>query len=395
MRLAKTFLQYGVMWVLVFVMSAGPLPLGIPSAEAAPTITDTPGIANFFTPKLLIIFDTSRSMMFRPNDPNSDPSVSGQDWDPTITHPLPDGGVAEGPDDTNCLNKFCIGKRALSQTLPTYTARIDMGLTGYNQYYQLTKDPATLFTDCSYDQIAYGYNAWGVLTFKSFDDLTGTGTGSLGAASPVFPFTNPKTLVDHQTRKESVATGMSGALIYRNIAGASTGAGSTATQGAYSYDWVGTRQWPGTDQILKASLGGTCPPTRPGATDGSCSAAEPCDMYAAVPPEVTVAYGPFYTGVDQGPTVGGPVVYTRNDPPATYTFNAACGGAGPYTGTLGNCNLLGDCTATETGGPTPMPVGSVVSYNDPTLSPGPSYTAIGTIPHTLKVQLTRFGAVCP
>jgi hypothetical protein len=161
MRLAKTFSAYAVMWVLVFVMAAGPLPLGIPRAEAAPTITDTPGIANFFTPKLFIIFDTSRSMSFRPADPNSDPSVVGQDWDPTITHTLPDGGVAEGPDDTQCVNKFCIGKRALSQTLPTYTARIDMGLAGYNEYYQLTTEPANYYTDCSYDRLAYGNTNWG------------------------------------------------------------------------------------------------------------------------------------------------------------------------------------------------------------------------------------------
>jgi len=398
MRLAKICLQYGVMWVLVFVMSAGPLPLGVPAAKAAPTITDTPGIANFFTPKLFIIFDTSKSMAYRPDDPNSDPSVIGQDWDPTITHALPDGGVAEGPDDTQCLNKFCIGKRALSQTLPTYTARIDMGLAGYNQYYQLTTEPANYYTDCGYDRIAYGNNAWGAYSFTTLDDLDGTGIDptKLAANSPVFPYQLlTSQIAPHQTRKQTVTSGLSGQLIYQNIAGASTGLGSSKVSGAYSYDWVGTRVWPGTDQILKATLGGSCPVTIPASTYGSC-AGQPCDMYPAVPPEVTQVYQPFYTGVDQGAVVTRfGVPFNRNDPPATYTFFGTCGASGPYNGTLGNCNLLGDCSQNQTGPAVVVPTGPVVTYNNPAISPGPTYTAIGTVPHTVQVQLTTYGATCP
>ena len=401
MRLAKICLQYGVMWVLVFVMSAGRLPLGTPEAKAAPTITDTPGIANFFTPRLFIIFDTSKSMVYRPDDPNSDPSVSTQDWDPTITHTLPDGGVAEGPDDTQCLNKFCIGKRALSQTLPTYTSRIDMGLAGYNQYYQLTTEPANYYTDCAYDQIAYGSTDWSRV-FTSFDDLDGTDIDptKLGVNSPVFSYQGPNQLQPHLTRKQGVASGFSGSLIYQNIVGASTGPLSTQSSGGYTYTWVGTRRWPpaGTsDMILKTSLGGVCPATRPGATDGTCSAAQPCDMYADAPPEALITYQPFTTGVDQGATVSSRgVSWSRQDPPAQYVYWGACGADGtPYNGGLGACNLLGDCTQNQTGGPTPQPVGAVLSYNNPVVSPGPAWTALPPVAHTTIVQLTAYGATCP
>ena len=76
MRHLKLFSQFSMMWVLVFVMAAGPLPLGIPQARAAgPAVTDLPGLSNsFYTPKVFIIFDTSKSMAYRPFDPNNDPS---------------------------------------------------------------------------------------------------------------------------------------------------------------------------------------------------------------------------------------------------------------------------------------------------------------------------------
>ena len=99
-------------------------------------------------------------------------------------------------------------------------------------------------------------------------------------------------------------------------------------------------------------------------------------MYPAVPPEVTQVYNPFYTGVDQGAVVTHlGVPFTRNDPPATYTLYDACGASGPYNGTLGNCNLLGDCTQNQTGPAVVVPTGPVVTYNNPALSPGPTYTA--------------------
>ena len=74
MRHFKLFSQFSVMWVLVFVMAAGPLPLGIPRAHAAgPAVTDLPGLQNFYNPKVFIIFDTSKSMAFRPSRPEQRP----------------------------------------------------------------------------------------------------------------------------------------------------------------------------------------------------------------------------------------------------------------------------------------------------------------------------------
>ena len=186
MRHVKTILQLGVMWVVVFVMAAGPLPLGIPSAQAATTstsgITDTPGIRNFYTPRLILIFDTSKSMVYRPNDPNDDPSVIGEDWDPN--------------NPTNpCDNKLCLGKRSLYQTLPQYTARIEMGLSGYNQYYQLTSQPATWNSTCYYDEIAQGSAAWNTWKYTLPTDLT---------TDPAWPnMIAPGDTVAHQTRLEA------------------------------------------------------------------------------------------------------------------------------------------------------------------------------------------------
>jgi len=123
MRHLKLFSQFSLMWVLVFVMAAGPLPLGIPLAHAVgPAVTDVPGLQNsFYTPKVFIIFDTSKSMAYRPNDVNGDPSAIADDWDPN------------NPGNP-CRNKFCVGKRSLYQTLPKYSPRIEMGLSGYSQY---------------------------------------------------------------------------------------------------------------------------------------------------------------------------------------------------------------------------------------------------------------------
>ena len=404
MRQVKTAFQLSVMWVLVFVMAAGPLPLGIPRAEAAPTptVTDTPGIQNFFTPKLFIIFDTSRSMSFRPNDPNSDPSAQDQDWDPTITHVLPDGGVAEGPDDPECVNKFCIGKRALSQTLPLYTSRIDMGLSGYNQYYQLTTEPENLYTDCNYDLLSYGNTDWAnpAWKFTSLDDLNGTGTdpallGISGGGVP-FSYTPPTTVAPHSTRKWNVATGALGDLVDINTVAPGGSAGSTTTKGGYTYDWLLRRQAAPLDLLDKASLGGTCPVAIPNTTLGSC-ALEPCDMYPDLVPEELQQFDPFYSAQDLGPTVLGAfgATYTRNDPPAVRTFWAGCGLTGNYTGAGAGCNVLGNCTPTQITGPTDNPVGGIITYNDPSLSPGPTYRLVDTDPHVARVQITRVNATCP
>ena len=119
MRTLKGILAASVQLLLVFVLSAGPVPLGIPRAYAA-LPTDTPGIKSFYPPRLMIIFDSSQSMGYFPGDLNGYPGYLAQDWDPTVMTPI--------PNDPNCQNKFCLGKRALYVALPQYSSRIDMGL---------------------------------------------------------------------------------------------------------------------------------------------------------------------------------------------------------------------------------------------------------------------------
>ena len=406
MRQVKTAFQLSVMWVLVFVMAAGPLPLGIPRAEAAPspTVTDTPGIQNFFTPKLFIIFDTSRSMSFRPADPNSDPSAQDHDWDPTITHPLPDGGVAEGPPDDECLNKFCIGKRALSQTLPLYTSRIDMGLAGYNQYYQLTTEPENLFTDCNYDLLAYGNTDWAnpAWKFTSLDDLNGTGTdpallGISGGGVP-FSYTPPLTVAPHSTRKWNVATGGSGSLV--------------------EHQHRRARRVPREhDQQRRLHL--RLAPAPSGRAARSHSEVEPRGHVPGKHPQHHArqlrpravrhvsrhraggdpAVRPVLLGPGPRSVGARPVrrhLLAQRSPGESATSGAACGLTGTYTGTGAGCNALGNCTPTEITPADGHPGRrQSITYNNPSLSPGPAYRLVDTDPHVATVQITRFDATCP
>ena len=222
MRHLKRFSQFSVMWVLVFVMAAGPLPLGIPAAPAAgPAITDVPGLQNFYNPKVFIIFDTSKSMAYRPGDPNDDPTAVQDNWDPNIPTP-----------DTDCRNKFCIGKRALYRTLPVYSPGIEMGLSGYSQYYQLTTRPSTVGTQCRYNKISLGYTPWGTYKFGGvLDDLDGTGPGgpTMMAATP-FTFLPPGLPASHLTRKWSVGIDdLGGDIITKNVGNGAGGAGTFLT----------------------------------------------------------------------------------------------------------------------------------------------------------------------
>jgi hypothetical protein len=393
MRHAKTIFQFGVMWVLVFVMAAGPLPLGIPRAEAQPVVTDVPGIKNFYTPRLFIVFDTSKSMVYLPADPNGDPSFQNQDWDPN---------VPTAPAD--CVNKRCLGKRAVYQALPKYTSRIEMGLAGYNEYYQLTTEPANYYTACYYDKIAYSSGAWGSYFYAStLADLTGTGTDPLATklqpASVEIAYTDGvETTVPHRTRKWTIATGLSGSLQRINVTGAGYGPTDTVTVGTYTYDWVQRIRVPGITSFTQASLGGSCPATIPNYSGGACLANGPCDLYAETPPTHTEAFPPFYSGTDLGPTVvSGTNTYTRSGP-TTNTFYDDCGLSGTYTGAGASCaSVSGGCTITQTGGPFNTPYGSTVTYYSNAVSPGPptSWELVSTTTSSTDVQLTVAGATCP
>ena len=125
----------------------------------------------------------------------------------------------------------CIGKRALYRTLAKYSPRIELGLSGYNQYYQLTTRPSTLGTQCTYDRVALGYTPWGAYTFGPvLDDLDTTGpAGPTGLAAAPFAYTPPGLSTSHSTRKWVVQTGASGDVISKNVGNGPGGAGSQMT----------------------------------------------------------------------------------------------------------------------------------------------------------------------
>jgi hypothetical protein len=375
------------MWVVVFVMTAGPLPLGIPRAEAASAtagITDTPGIRNFYTPRVVIIFDTSKSMAYRPNDPNSDPSVVGEDWDPN--NPA-----------APCDNKFCLGKRSLYQTLPQYTSRIEIGLSGYNQYYQLTSQPANWYSDCYYDEIAKGSAQWNNWKYTSPTDLTGD--PAVGAASPILSLVPPSGGAAHQTRKEGVNP--TGLRLRQNFTGAGAGAGDTTVSAGVTYTWdskvvgVDGAGFALTDTFTLAGAA-SCAINMNGYNAGTCvGAGNTCDLYLVNQRQNT--FPPIVYGTSQGASFnsGGNTYTTAGGAPVAIT-GAACGLSSPYTGTGGGCDgVVGGCNLTQTNGPYPLLTGTTAKYYDNSFTPPGNWTLTSTGSGVTKVQLTAFGTTCP
>ena len=380
MRHVKLAFQFSVMWVLVFVMAAGPLPLGIPQAHAGPVITDVPGIKSFYEPKVFIIFDTSKSMQYRPGDANGDPSAIGQDWDPS--------------DPTApCENKWCIGKRALYSTLPNYTSRIYMGLSGYTQYYQLTKEPETLYTSCTYDRIAFGATPWNTWTFKSLTDLTGTGTDPafFGATSLVqLSSALPNVVGNHSYRKEAVSDYFANPQ-YVNVAGAGAGPGDFLDVSGEPYAWWKRNPVDGVFSFLKT--GPVCAAQYLAYNGGAC-ATQPCDLFFLN--EGTVNY-PDIWSADVGPilTQGG-IDYDRATAPTVGTFTDVCSLSTPYTGAKFSCNgVIGGCDITQIGGPNKSYGAETLLYENG-VSPGPNFDLI--IPNTtstISVKLLTYDQTCP
>lgn len=132
------------------------------------------GLNGGLPPKLLIIFDTSNSMRNLPDyDPNSGQTIPdfpprglnylNDDWDPsTPTAP--------------CDNRFCIGKRTLTQVLPGYSDSLQLGLAGYFQYRSRFVSAGGQ-TQCVYDVLAGTGTPY---TFRS-------NTSGLGGTSVVPP----------------------------------------------------------------------------------------------------------------------------------------------------------------------------------------------------------------
>ena len=408
MRHLKLFSQFSVMWVLVFVMAAGPLPLGIPRAHAAgPAITDLPGLQNsFYTPKVFIIFDTSKSMAYRPNDPNDDPSAITDDWDPNF--PL-----------NNCRNKFCIGKRALYLTLPRYSPRLEIGLSGYSQYYQLTTRPSTVGTQCRYDKIAMGNTSWGTYKFGPvLDDLqvppTGP-TGPVGMAATPFTFTPPGLPASHPTRLWSVGNiipgppaSSTGDIISQNVSNGGGGPGTQITitlsagqtspggtqslnGGTFTYDWYKRVGAFGGISLVKS--GPVCASPILGYNAGAC-ATDPCDL--TLTGEHTTPFPGFTSGTDLGdPYTNSTATYNRSGP-TTATFTDLCGKTSPYSGVGAGCNnVFGGCNITQTNGPYTIFTGGITNYYDATYTPGGAWQLVNTTSSTVDVLINTVGTTCP
>ena len=406
MRYLKLLSQFSVMWVLVFVMAAGPLPLGIPRAQAAgPAITDLPGLQqSFYTPKVFIIFDTSKSMGYRAGDPNADPTAVADDWDPN--NPT-----------ANCRNKFCIAKKALYQALPQYTPRLELGLSGYSQYYQLTTRPSTLGTQCRYDKIAYGSNSWGSWFFAAplLDDLdpTASGTaGPFGLGAPIFTFTPPGLPASHPTRKWSVGTVVgttsTGDIIAKNVGNGAGGAGTNITVsllpgdvspggtktlngGTFQYDWYTRVSGWGGISLTKTTP--VCADPLIGYTGGAC-ATDPCDL--TLTGEHTTPFPSFSSGTDLGdPYTNATATYNRSGP-TTATFTDFCGQPSPYSGSGAGCdNVFGGCNITQINGPYDIFTAGITDYYDASYTPPGSWQLVNTVTESVDVLITGLGVTCP
>lgn len=118
-------------------------------------------------PRVMIILDTSRSMMEYPTFTTC-PAC------PDVVVPVTEaaGGDYNMATNNACTSKFCIAKKAVNQVLPAYTPDARIGLSTYYQYVIKADSTNTLTTTCSYDVLAP------VDTRKSFTSLTDyTGSG--------------------------------------------------------------------------------------------------------------------------------------------------------------------------------------------------------------------------
>ena len=121
--------------------------------------TDLPGFGAGVKSRVMIQFDNSRSMLLAP-DPLSDAlgdlSHVNDDYDPDNN---PTG---------SCLNKLCLGKRVVSNLLPSYASLMEMGLATYYQFERTTRIPTGGgVTLCNYDVLAAPGE---VRTFLSYTD---------------------------------------------------------------------------------------------------------------------------------------------------------------------------------------------------------------------------------
>jgi hypothetical protein len=390
MRKLKSVLAGSVQLLLVFLLTAGPRPLGVPRAEAGPLPTDTPGIKSYYSPRLMIIFDTSRSMSFYPGDLNGDTTPIKQDWDPTTMSPV--------LNDPNCQNKFCLGKRALYVALPQYSSRIDMGLATYNQYFEIASNPPNFRTLCTYDEMAIGNLTWGLPgTLFSADPVTigDPNPNSSTIPGPAFTCTPTNAVGPHQCRRSSVSNSNYNSIT-TNVLGPPYTTGSTLTSAGLIYTY-----WKKTSagvQTPASNFGGVCPVTLTNYTGGQygCIAGAPCDLTSGTSTIIVTPVGATY-GTNKGASIviGGNTYSVNGGQPATSTFQTSCGLTSPYTGTLAGCNgVSGGCNLTSSAPITLTNTGAAVNYYN-NVNPGAGWATTATTAQQYEYKLTTAGQSCP
>jgi hypothetical protein len=116
---------------------------------------DLPTFSSGVRPRMMVIFDNSRSMAQTPTDRYL--SDFKQDYSPSEAsscHLLPE----------EKQSKFCIGKQVMSSVLPEFEAEIELGLASYYQYQQ-TYESGGGSTECKYDVlekpgVAYSFSTY-------------------------------------------------------------------------------------------------------------------------------------------------------------------------------------------------------------------------------------------
>ncbi|MDP3232066.1 MAG: PilC/PilY family type IV pilus protein [Myxococcales bacterium] len=120
-------------------------------------------------PRVMIILDTSRSMMETPVFTGTPP------FTPDTLIPVEEAtqGDYNMATNNNCTSKFCMAKKAVNQVLPAYTPDARIGLATYYQYVMKADSTNSLTTACAYDVLAPPDVR---KRFASLTDYTGSGT---------------------------------------------------------------------------------------------------------------------------------------------------------------------------------------------------------------------------
>jgi len=360
--------------ILVFACSV----LVHDSARAA---SEIPGLGSGALPRVMIIFDNSRSMILKPDDQFGDETWQFDDYDP------------DNNPGAECLNKFCIGKKVMAATLPAYSSLTQMGLATYYQYLKNDVIPSGGgTTDCTYDVLAAPGE---VFTFA-----TDTNNGASYSCSPLACSDPPKTCTlqyqdpyYHLIQWFSPARGTAvGSSSFVDTGLTYTLQSITQEPPSAPYDWFEKPDPCPTPKVLNATYTET--------SNWGCSATNPCTMYyqdqrTATSTLTQVLYQ------NQGPTyTSGGTTYTLTDSTLQqYPIgNPPCQTAG-FTDTSGvvpGCSSATPCDFTYLRTDTsPVYQNWNTDQGASYVSNGTTFTRTGTtVEAPFEVQLTSANPTC-